>query len=162
MRWKRFLLEYSHSLINQKEQNTMPKFSKLLITLALLPLGLGMGNSHASQVLSQWYFGKWDCSIDGRPSKMQWRVVDDSQTSCNGDICSTSSGVKVVGRFSDNGTAWVPLTKRYLNGNNFGIRYLGKEQDNWFLKYQSSNKTATGYTTWRGNRYPLQCQWTGK
>jgi hypothetical protein len=138
------------------------KFGKLLISLALLPWGILIpSNAQASQVVSQWYFGRWNCSIDGRPSQMQWRVVDDPQTSCSGDVCSTTSGVKVVGRFSDNGSAWVPLEKRYLRGNDFGIRYLGREPDNWFLRYNSSNRQAIGYTTWRGNRYPLQCRRIG-
>jgi Family of unknown function (DUF6006) len=137
----------------------MKKIHNMLMGLAVLPLILGCcgGAVQASQVVSQWYFGKWDCSIDGRPAKMQWLIVDDSQTSCSGDVCSSSSGVKVVGRFSDNGSAWIPLSKRYLQGNDFGIRYLGKEQDNWLLRYNPQAKVANGWTTWRGNRYPLQC-----
>jgi Family of unknown function (DUF6006) len=127
--------------------------------LALLPLTFSYGGSEAiaSQAVSQWYFGKWNCTIDGRPAKMQWLVVDDSQTSCSGKVCSSSSGVKVVGEFSDNGGAWVPLAKRYVQGNEFGIRYLGREQDNWLLRYNPKSKVASGWTTWRGNRYPLQC-----
>lgn len=39
-----------------------------------------------------------------------------------------------------------------------GIRYLGAEQDNWYLRYNSRTKIADGWTTWRGNRYPLQCR----
>ncbi len=132
--------------------------------LAALPLTLGCfdSNAQASQVPSQWYFGKWNCTIDGRPAKMQWLVVDDPQTTCSGGVCSSSSGVKVVGRFSDNGSAWVPLATRYLRGNDFGIRYLGAEQNNWMLRYQPSTKVAAGWTTWRGNRYPLQCSLQGK
>jgi hypothetical protein len=142
----------------------MQKIVKILTGLALLPLTLAcsIGNAQASQVVSQWYFGKWDCSIDGRPAKMQWLVVDDPQTSCSEDTCSSSSGVKVVGRFSDNGGAWVPLDKRYLRRNEFGIRYLGREQDNWLLRYNPSTKIANGWSTWRGNKYPLQCTWRSR
>lgn len=142
----------------------MKKIQRILIGLAALPLTLGCFdiNAQASQVIGQWYFGKWDCTIDGRPAKMQWLVVDDPQTTCSGDVCSSSSGVKVIGRFSDNGSAWVPLAKRYLRGNDFGIRYLGAEQNNWMLRYQPSTKVAAGWTTWRGNRYPLQCSLQGK
>lgn len=142
----------------------MPKIANILIGFGLLPLVLGgFGSSaQASQAVSQWYFGKWDCSIDGRAAKMQWLVVDDPQTSCRGDVCTSSSGVKVVGRFSDNGGAWVPLAKRYQNGNIFGIRYLGNEQDDWLLRYNPSTKTASGWTTWRGNKYPLQCTWRSR
>ncbi len=142
----------------------MKKIQKMLMVLAILPLTIGYcgGDTQASQVVSQWYLGKWNCSIDGRPAKMQWLVVDDTQTSCSGDVCSSSSGVKVVGRFSDNGSAWVPLSKRYLQGNEFGIRYLGKEQDNWLLRYNPQAKVANGWTTWRDNRYPLQCSLQSK
>lgn len=142
----------------------MNKIQRILIGVAALPLTLGSFdmNAQASQVLSQWYFGKWNCTIDGRPAKMQWLVVDDPQTTCSGDVCSSSSGVKVVGRFSDNDRAWVPLAKRYLRGNEFGIRYLGAEQNNWMLRYQPSTRVAAGWTTWRGNRYPLQCSLQGK
>ncbi len=142
----------------------MNKIQRVLMGLGLLSLNLGCfgGAAQASQVVSQWYFGKWNCSIDGRPAKMQWLVVDDPHTSCSGDVCSSSSGVKVVGRFSDNGSAWVPLSQRYLRGNDFGIRYLGTEQDNWMLHYQPKNKIADGWTTWRRNRYPLQCRLQSK
>ena len=142
----------------------MKKIQQMLMRLALLPLTFGYfgGDAQASQVPSQWYFGKWNCSIDGRPAKMQWLVVDDPQTTCDGNVCSSSSGVKVIGRFSDNGSAWVPLSKRYLRGNDFGIRYLGTEQDNWLLRYNPKSKSADGWTTWRGNRYPLQCGLQGK
>jgi hypothetical protein len=122
---------------------------------ALPSLGL------ASMVARDWYFGNWDCNIDGRAARMQWRVVDDPQTTCNGDVCSTTSGVKVVGRFSDRGSAWVPLTKRWSNRSEIGIRYLGAEQDNWYLRFDRNTRTATGWTTWRGNRYPLQCRFRG-
>jgi hypothetical protein len=137
----------------------MKKIAKILMGLAVIPLTLGYlsGGAQASQVATQWFFGNWDCSIDGRPAKMRWQVVNDPQTTCNGNTCSTTSGVKVVGSFSDNGGAWVPLGQRYVNGNEFGIRYLGAEQDDWMLRYNPKKKVATGWTTWRGNKYPLQC-----
>lgn len=133
---------------------------KRALGVALVPLSilLTISAAQASQVASEWFFGNWNCQIDGRPAKMQWQVVNDPQTHCEGGVCSSTSGVKVVGRFSDNGGPWVPLVKRYRHGNDFGIRYQGAEPDNWFLRYDPRWKTATGWTTWRGNRYPLQCQ----
>jgi hypothetical protein len=131
----------------------------LLSLFALLAILPGTTSAHASQVPGQWYFGNWNnCKIDGRPARMQWKVVDDPQTQCNGNICSSTSGVKVIGRFSDNGSAWVPLAVRYNRTNEVGIRYLGREQDDWMLRYNPSNRVATGYTTWRGNRYALSCR----
>lgn len=113
--------------------------------------------AQASMLVSEWFFGRWDCRIDGRPAQMQWLVVNDPQTRCDGDICSTTSGVKLVGRFSDNGSAWVPLAKQWSNRTDLGIRYLGREPDNWFLRYSDRTRVATGWTTWRGSRYPLSC-----
>jgi Family of unknown function (DUF6006) len=130
-------------------------FLSLFALTCILP---GAGSVSASTTPTKWYFGDWNnCNIDGRPARMQWKVVDDSQTSCQGNVCSQTSGVKVVGRFSDNGGAWVPLKVNYSQGNDVGIRYQGGEPDNWFLRYSPQRKTASGYTTWRGNRYPLSC-----
>ncbi len=132
----------------------------LLLGLTILPLSLlaPSGNAQASFAVTQWFFGNWDCTIDGRPAKMQWRVVDDTQVECDGNVCSSSSGVKVVGRFSDNGGAWVPLAKQNSNRTDLRIRYLGGEQDNWFLRFNPQGQSASGWTTWRGNRYPLMCR----
>jgi hypothetical protein len=140
----------------------MKNLTKCLLAIAVIPIGLVVASSHAKAGLAvrEWFFGTWDCTIDGRPAQMQWYVVDDPQTTCNGGVCSSTSGVRVVGRFSDNGSAWVPLGKRFSSSqrNDLGIRYLGGEQDNWYLKYNPSTRVADGWTTWRGNRYPLQCR----
>ncbi|MBD2448659.1 hypothetical protein H6G76_16170 [Nostoc sp. FACHB-152] len=140
----------------------MKNITKWFLGWAIVPASLVLVSSHAkaSQIASEWFFGLWDCNIDGRPAQMQWKVVNDPQTSCNGDICSTTSGVRLVGRFSDHGSAWVPLAKSFSNSRrqDLGIRYLGAEQDNWYLRYNSRTKIANGWTTWRGNRYPLQCR----
>jgi Family of unknown function (DUF6006) len=128
----------------------------LFVVASLLP---GATGAHASQVARQWFFGNWNnCNIDGRPARMQWKVVDDPQTRCEGNVCSSSSGVKVVGRFSDNGGNWVPLSVRFTRGNDLGIRYLGNEPDNWSLRYYPSSGIAKGSTTWRGKNYPLSCR----
>ena len=140
----------------------MKNITKWLLGLAIVPAGLvfAAGHAKAGLVAGEWFFGLWDCNIDGRPAQMQWRVVDDSQTTCSGGVCSSTSGVRIAGRFSDNGSAWVPLEKRFSSKKrqDLGIRYLGGEQDNWYLKYNSLTKVADGWTTWRGNHYPLQCR----
>ena len=131
-----------------------------LIGLALFSLSTAIlpHPAAASTIATQWFFGNWDCLIDGRPAQMQWSVVNNPQTQCNGDVCSTTSGVKLVGRFSDSRSPWVNLSKQWSNRSELGIRYLGREQDNWYLRQDSRTKIATGWTTWRGNRYPLQCR----
>lgn len=135
-------------------------YRKLLVSIAFIPFFIPWaGVAEASQVATKWYFGNWqNCRIDGRPARMQWRVVDDPQTRCSDGVCSTTSGVKVVGQFSDNRSRWVPLGIRSDRGNTLGIRYLGAEPDNWMLRYNPSTQAAQGYTTWRGQRYPLSCR----
>ncbi|WP_218110215.1 DUF6006 family protein [Oligoflexus tunisiensis] len=125
----------------------------------MLPiLALSTSSAFGGLITKQWYHGSWDCNIDGRPAKMVWQVVNDPQTSCHGDICSTTSGVKTIGWFSDNGAPWVRLgINPGTNGNRLKIRYMGQEPDNWYLDFVSHNTTAVGKTTWRGKQYPLSC-----
>ncbi|MBD2343873.1 DUF6006 family protein [Anabaena subtropica] len=143
----------------------MANITKWLLGLAIAPASLILvsNNAEASQIASEWFFGSWNCNIDGRPAQMEWKVVDDPKTTCSGGVCSRTSGVRLVGRFSDNGSAWVPLGRRFSSRQkqDLGIRYLGTEQDNWYLRYNSSTRIANGWTTWRGNRYPLQCRKRG-
>jgi hypothetical protein len=80
------------------------------------------------------------------------------EKSCSRDICSTTSGVKTIGWFSDNGGPWVCLGINYgWNSNHLGIRYMGQEPDNWYLDFNEMNTTADSQTTWRGKQYPLSC-----
>lgn len=126
----------------------------LLAVLTFVPV---YDSAEASTVASQWYFGSWACRIDGRPAKMRWRVVDDPQTTCAGGICTSTSGVKVVGHFSDNGGPWVPLKATASGSTTLSIRYLGAQQDNWFLRYSPNTRSASGWTTWQRRRFPLSC-----
>jgi hypothetical protein len=102
-----------------------------------------------------WYMGSWTCRIDGRPARMVWRVVDDTQTSCRGDNCTTTQGAKLVGSFSDSGSRWVELRQTSASPQELKFLYAGT--DRWFLRNEGSGR-AKGYTTWQGNRYPLECR----
>jgi hypothetical protein len=147
----------------------MNKTSRLLMAAASCVVGVSMLVNHAAQaslVQHQWYFGWWDCQIDGRPSRMAWEVVKVPQKPCDGEFCPTAALVKVVGKFSDSGSPWVPLAEQSIKGDDFNLRYLGAEQNNWFLKRNPptnppSGLSASGYTTGRGNQYPLSCRWVG-
>ncbi len=66
-------------------------------TLSGIALGLAVAiPANASQV-GGWWSGSWNCNIDGRSAQMRWSVVDDPQTNCSGNICSTTSGVRWAG-----------------------------------------------------------------
>ncbi|GAA4009583.1 hypothetical protein GCM10022631_22620 [Deinococcus rubellus] len=126
---------------------------RTLIALALLTV---TATSHASQVASAWYFGNWSCVIDHRAARMVWQVVDDPQTSCSGNVCSSSSGVAVRGWFKDGSGPWVKLVNRSASGSDLRFTYTG-DNTRWFLRYDPNTGVATGNTIWRGNTYPLQC-----
>lgn len=130
--------------------------NRILIGLALASLTLLQATlpASASMVVREWYFGTWNCNIDGRPARMTWRVVDDSRTTCSGDVCSTTSGVAIRGSFSDNGGAWVPLT-RVSSGTSFlSLRHA--DGNFWRLNVTGPGRAA-GWTTWSGRRFPLSC-----
>jgi hypothetical protein len=116
------------------------------------------GAIEASQVPVRWFLGNWNCTIDGRPARMNWQVASRTEQDCRGGICSSTEIAYYRGRFSDNGGSWVELASLRNSNSDIHIRYLGREQDNWYLRYTPSSRSARGYTTWRSNRYPLVCQ----
>ncbi len=126
---------------------------RTLIALTLLTLS---GLSSASQVASQWYFGDWNCTIDGRSARMVWKVVDDPQTHCDGNVCSSSSGVAIRGWFNDSSSRWVSLEQPRVQGNDFSFVYTG-DRTNWFLRADASKRYTVGNTVWQGKAYPLSC-----
>ena len=130
---------------------------KRLLYSSLLMATL-VSTANASQIgVENWYMGDTTCNIDGRPARMNWKVENEWVGNCNGDICSGYENAKLVGKFSDNGGPWVALARTSSATNTLYIRYLGAEQDNWMLRYDPSTHRATGWTTWRGHRYPLSC-----
>lgn len=124
--------------------------------VAALLAGLTVGSTPvgASQAVG-WWGGQWKCEIDGRPARMSWKVVDDPQTECRGDVCSTTSGVRWAGQFSDNGSKWVPL-RDANNTAQDGLSFRHADGNKWHLARPVSGK-AKGWTTWNGKRYPLAC-----
>jgi hypothetical protein len=113
------------------------------------------GTALAGQLTVGWWSGVWNCNIDGRSARMRWNIVDDSRTTCNGDVCSTSSGVHWKGSFSDNGSHWVPLTNpRQVNQG--GLFFYHADGNQWYLPKPTGN-IVKGWTTWNGKRYPLAC-----
>jgi hypothetical protein len=117
-------------------------------------VGMGSAQGEASQVITQWYFGRWSCTIDGRPATMVWKVVDDPQQTCSDGVCTQTSGVKVVGWFKERTGPWVPLA--LAGASDRGLRMRYNHVDPWVLNRQSPS-TASGHTTWQGHRYPLEC-----
>jgi hypothetical protein len=106
-------------------------------------------------MVSGWWGGDWTCNIDGRPARMRWFAADNSSSSCNGDVCTRSSGVRWRGRFSDNGSRWVALTNP-RQGDKSGLFFRHADGNQWYLPKPHGTKT-TGWTTWNGQRYQLSC-----
>ncbi|MBD2516612.1 hypothetical protein H6G93_16640 [Nostoc sp. FACHB-973] len=134
----------------------MTVMQRSLFTLSsAIALSFAISAPSSAGTLSGWWYGDWNCNIDGRPARMRWNVVDDSQTTCNGNDCWTSSGVRWNGSFSDNGSRWVALTDP-RKGNRGGLYFRHADGNQWYLPQPTDNKT-TGWTTWNGQRYPLSC-----
>ncbi|MFZ5717049.1 MAG: DUF6006 family protein [Bradyrhizobium sp.] len=132
----------------------MPKRALPTAFCALALSFLACGSAPASQVVG-WWGGTWSCNIDGRSARMKWVAVDDSQTTCNGGTCTSSSGVRWSGSFSDNGSRWVKLTNP-RSGTQGGVYFHHADGNKWYLAKPVSNK-AVGWTTWNGQRYALSC-----
>ncbi|MGK9167187.1 hypothetical protein KXR53_12865 [Inquilinus limosus] len=127
-----------------------------LLTIAhALALCLAVSGPAPAGQVAGWWGGTWDCNIDGRPARMRWAAVDASETTCDGDICTTSSGARWSGSFSDNGSRWVRLTNP-RQGNRGGLFFRHADGNQWYLAKPVNNK-AVGWTTWNGNRYSLSC-----
>ena len=125
----------------------------IVCAAALLALAFGV-EANASQVVGQWYFGRWSCLIDGRPSTMLWQVANDSQQTCSGGVCSQTSGVKIVGWFKERTGPWVRLYRH--RSSDVGLAMLYNNVDPWVLNRRGPSQ-AVGHTTWQGGRYPLVC-----
>lgn len=137
----------------------------ILLQTSLLGITAVSTTSYASPAyLPAWIKGEMNCKIDGRPAKMTWKIENRYEGNCDssGEYCTQAEYAVSVGSFSDNGGQWIPLESRGSrnNGNTFLIRYKGAEPDNWELTFVPSTEVATGWTTWRGNRYSLSC-WKG-
>ena len=128
-----------------------PKLTAIFISAALLASTVPSLASTASG----WWGGNWRCTIDGRPARMNWKIVNAGNTSCDGDACTQTSEVAWRGSFSDNGSRWVPLTRPRL-GNLGGMYFNHADGNKWYLPKPSNNR-SNGWTTWNGNRYPLSC-----
>lgn len=123
------------------------------IAAAAVYLGL-LAGAQASQV-GGWWGGDWNCTIDGRPAKMKWTAVTVSEGSCEGDVCSQSTGAAWKGSFSDNGSRWVPLNNP-RPGSKGGLYFNHADGNRWYLPQPTGNR-SNGWTTWQGKRYPLSC-----
>lgn len=110
----------------------------------------------AGMLVGEWWDGSWRCKIDGRPARMVWTVVDDPQSTSNGGIGTTTSNVKRIGRFSDNGSPWVSLSDARKD-NKGGLFFRHADGNQWYLPNPQGGKTS-GWTTWQGKRYSLVCR----
>jgi hypothetical protein len=124
-------------------------------------LGVSALQASTTASLPEWIKGDTNCSIDKRPARMYWEIVNTSERYCDTpSSCTVSEGAAARGRFSDNGGAWVALERSSSTSTSMNIRYLGAEPANWFLAFNASTQVAEGWTTWHGKRYELSC-WKG-
>lgn len=108
--------------------------------------------------------GRWTCNLDGRPAVLELRLAD--TTVCEGNVCRKTIGTRIAGRISDNGGAWIPIEQREFAPGDLStsrrdhllpLRY--DKTDNWMLIMHTWNRNfASGYTTWNGIPFGLQCR----
>ncbi|WEF35126.1 DUF6006 family protein [Pseudoduganella chitinolytica] len=103
-----------------------------------------------------WWGGSWTCTIDGRPARMAWTMVNVAEGDCEGSVCTQVAGAEWRGKFSDNGSRWVPLTNP-RRGSRGGLYFNHADGNRWFLPRPIDSRTK-GWTTWQGQRYPLSCR----
>ena len=115
---------------------------------------LSSQSAFASQAVSKFYHGTWNCKLDGRNSQMTWKVVNDTRTTCNGGRCSVTHGVKEVGSFRDSTGPWVTLTP--LGVSHQSITFRHADGNKWYLA-NTGTRRMSGHSTWMGNQYPLSC-----
>jgi hypothetical protein len=114
-------------------------------------------------ILPDWA-GQWNCNLDGRSAVLQLYLANTSV--CNGNICQITIGTRIAGRISDNGGAWRLIEQRSFNSGDIAssrrdhmlpLRY--NNTDNWMLIMHTGDRNyASGYTTWNGIPFGLQCR----
>jgi len=127
------------------------KVAGAMVTAVVIASSQG---AFAGQVATQFYHGKWSCTLDGRSTKMTWKVVSDTQSTCSQEKCSVSHGAKSAGSFYDRNGPWVTLT--LLSASTQSITFRHADGNKWYLA-RSGTKKMSGHSTWQGNQYPLSC-----
>jgi len=135
------------------------KVMKLVLRLAtcaaLLSAFAGL-DANASTAPGGWYLGKWSCQLDGRPTRMEWKIVSVDYGQDNGDGTATSvAGAELRGRLWDRNGPWATLTR--IGGSTSTLSFRHADGNRWFLRRGGGN-TASGYSTWQGTRYPFDCR----
>ncbi len=137
----------------------------MLLVMFLLPTTQGF----ATIIVPGGFHGTWNCNLDGRPAEIEFYSKD--RRVCHGSICSVIVAADLVGRVSDNGGPWKYLRTRKLNGNDPRTKnkshiqaFTFDNKEPWLLMlntWRDRNDYAnylTGYSTWHGTIFPIQCQ----
>ncbi|MBF2014710.1 MAG: hypothetical protein IGS23_05770 [Rivularia sp. T60_A2020_040] len=123
------------------------------------------GRRNPTDVILPDWVGTWNCNLDGRRAVLELSLGNTVTDNGNG-TSSVTVGTKIYGRISDNGGSWVNLEQRTLTSNDPSTRRRDhilplkyNNRDNWLLMMHTFNrKYASGYTTWSGIPFGLQCQ----
>jgi hypothetical protein len=107
----------------------------------------------ASQVAGAWFMGDWQCTLDGRATRIVWDTVSVEHGAHHGDHGTSVAGAQRRGRFWDRG-AWANLS--FGRATSTTLHFKHADGNNWFLR-RLSPTTARGNSTWNGRPYPLAC-----
>lgn len=114
--------------------------------------------------------GRWSCNLDGRPAVIELTGNRDPNT-CLFDkqagefVCTLiGTSTNVAGRLSDNGGSWQTIyTRPFYPERGELPKYnhvipLRLNNEPWLLLMHTWNKRyMSGYTTWRGRAFGIQC-----
>lgn len=123
------------------------------------------GRRKPTDVIPPDWVGRWNCNLDGRKAVLELRLGNTVRDNGNGTQTITH-GTKIYGRISDNGGRWVNIEQRKFTNNDPNTRRRDhilplkyNNRDNWLLIMHTFNrKYASGYTTWSGIPFGLQCR----
>ncbi len=123
---------------------------------SLVALSLAVSASApASTVSGGWFEGRWGCTLDGRPTRMEWRIISVNSGGNNGDgTASNVAGAEMRGRLWDRDGPWRSLTR--ISSNQSEIRFRHQDGNLWYLRSGPPGQ-AQGHSTWQGKRYPFTC-----
>jgi Family of unknown function (DUF6006) len=94
---------------------------------------------------AKWFDGNWNCGIRDRAVQMSWQMAYDMPNS------------KYVGKFSDNGGPWTPISEVSSTYNTVNIRFDGR-QSTWSLTYYPKEYSAQGSIILGRQKYPISCR----
>jgi hypothetical protein len=116
-----------------------------LMSMSATTIPLVLNQPAQASYAAKWFDGNWNCGIRDRAVQMNWRMASDTPNS------------KYVGKFSDNGGPWTPISEVSSTYNTVNIRF-DQRQSTWSLTYYPKEYSAQGSIILGRQKYPISCR----